>query len=75
LAEILANQLSSKITNDTDKAIFTRQETASLIHISLPTLNDYTKRGLIKGSRLGTKVLYKIQDIQEALVQIKTRVK
>lgn len=51
--------------------ILTRQETAKLLAISLPTLHDYTKRGIIKCHRLGTKVRYKRQDIDEALKQIR----
>jgi len=52
--------------------ILTRQETAKLLAISLPTLHDYTKRGLIKSHRLGTKVRYKREDIDAALKQIRS---
>ena len=55
------------------KTIFTRQETAELLTISLPTLHDYTMRGLIKAYRLGNRVRYRLVDIENALVQIKTR--
>lgn len=55
------------------KTILTRQETAELLSLSLPTLHDYTKRGLIKAYRLGNKVRYRLEDIENALVQIKTR--
>lgn len=55
--------------------ILTRQETAKLLTISLPTLHDYTKRGLIKAHRLGTKVRYKREDVDIALKLIKTGIR
>lgn len=47
--------------------LLTRVETAQILQISLPTLHDYTKRGLIKSYRIGTKIRYKFQEIEEAL--------
>ena len=50
----------------------TRKEVANLLHISLVTLTDYTKRGLIKGKRIGTRVLYDRGQIEESLREIQT---
>lgn len=47
--------------------LLTRSETAQILQISLPTLHVYTKRGLIKSYRIGTKIRYKSQEIEEAL--------
>lgn len=44
-----------------------RRETADLLHVSLPTLNTYTRKGIIKGSKIGNRVLYTDEAIQEAL--------
>jgi excisionase family DNA binding protein len=44
-----------------------REEVCTILKITLPTLNTYTKKGIIKGSRIGTRVLYRNEDIQEAL--------
>lgn len=49
----------------------TRKETAEILGISLPTLNQKTKEGIIKAHRFGGKVLYKAEDIEEALKKIK----
>ena len=49
-----------------------RQEVATLLKISLPTLNEYTKTGIIKGSRIGSRVLYDEADIREAIKDIPT---
>ena len=45
----------------------TRKETAEQLNVSLPTLNQYTKRNLITGYRFGVRVMYKTTDIEAAL--------
>jgi hypothetical protein len=50
----------------------TRKEVARELKISLPTLNDYTKKGIIKGYRIGDRVLYKWSEIEQAVQEIKT---
>ncbi len=57
-----------KVSND----YLTRQETASLLRISLPTLNDFTKRGLITGHRIGSRVLYSRDLIESSLKEIES---
>ena len=34
-------------------------EVASMLKISLPTLNEWSKRGIIQSYRIGSRVLYK----------------
>jgi len=48
----------------------TREETKDLLRISMPTLNDYTKKGILKGYRLGGRVLYNEQEIVASLREI-----
>lgn len=55
-----------------DIEYLTRKETAKRLHISLPTLNDYTKKGVIKGYRINGRVLYKMNEIDEALKSVET---
>lgn len=50
----------------------TRKEVSVLLNISLPTLNEYTKSGKIKGRRIGGRVLYLESDIEKALTEIET---
>lgn len=52
--------------------LLTRENTAKLLCISLPTLSDWTKRGIIKAHRIGNRVLYKIEDVNSALTEVKT---
>jgi excisionase family DNA binding protein len=51
----------------------TRIEVASRYHVSLPTLNEYTKTGKVQGYRIGRRVLYKASEIEAALSPIKTK--
>lgn len=48
----------------------TRKETADKLNVSLPTLNEYTKRNLITGYRFGVRVMYKQSDIEAALTKM-----
>jgi excisionase family DNA binding protein len=50
----------------------TRQETAEILGISLPTLNEWTKQGIIIGYRIATRVRYKRAEILNAVNQIQT---
>lgn len=50
----------------------TREEVAKALHISKPTLNQLTKEGKLLGYRIGGRVLYKWDEINEALIKMKT---
>ena len=50
----------------------TRKETAGILRVSLPTLNDWTKTGKIKGYRIGNRVRYKRNEVSEALNQVQS---
>jgi excisionase family DNA binding protein len=47
-----------------------RKEVSKLLHISLPTLNEYTHKGILKGSRVGSRVLYLETEIEQAVREI-----
>lgn len=48
----------------------TRQETADLLRVSLPTLTNYVKRGIIPANRISNRVLFRRSDIEQSLKQI-----
>jgi excisionase family DNA binding protein len=50
----------------------TRKQVAKKLHISLPTLNEYTKTGKLKGYRINGRILYKKNEINTALTAIDT---
>ncbi|HTI60771.1 helix-turn-helix domain-containing protein [Mucilaginibacter sp.] len=74
ISESVRSEMYKVISNSKpEKTIYTRQETAQLLDISLPTLNEYTKHGFIVAYRLGYKVRYRLKDIEAALVRIKSK--
>lgn len=52
--------------------LLTRKETADKLKISLVTLNDWTKRGMIQSYVIGGRVLYKDSEIEASLYKTKT---
>lgn len=52
--------------------MLTRKQTAHFLCISLPTLHEWTKTGVIKAHRIGNRVLYKQDDVNNALKQIRS---
>jgi excisionase family DNA binding protein len=46
---------------------YSRKEVARMLQISLPTLNDWTKLGWLKSYKIGNRVLYKREEVEEAV--------
>lgn len=70
IRSIIREELSRFNHPETAPRFLSRQEVANLLKISLPTLNEYTRTGIIKGSRVGTRVLYDEASIKEAVKAI-----
>lgn len=58
------------LRNPDNEKLLTRQETASLLSVSLVTLWDWTKKDIVPAYRIGNKVRYKKQEILLALQQM-----
>lgn len=52
--------------------LLSRKDTAKLLCISLPTLHDWTKTGIVKAHRIGNRILYKLEEVNDALSMIQT---
>lgn len=48
----------------------TRQEVATILKVSLVTLTDWNKKGILKPYRLGNLIRYKRKEIDQALIAI-----
>ncbi|NLP59230.1 helix-turn-helix domain-containing protein [Lutibacter sp. B1] len=48
----------------------TRQEVAKILKISLVTLSDWNKKGILKPYRLGNLVRYKQSELDQALISM-----
>ena len=51
----------------------TRKQAAQLLSISLPTLNEWQKQGIVQGYRIASSIRYKRTELESSLTQIKTR--
>lgn len=72
--ESLIISLKEEKTEPKNKVSYlTRQEVSRLLKITLPTLHEYTKAGIIKGSRIGSRVLYLEENILESVKEIPIR--
>lgn len=69
--EAIKNSLPVTSTPQSEK-LLTRKETSDKLKISLVTLNDWSKRGLIQSYLIGGRVLYKDSEIEASLHQVKT---
>jgi len=69
---IVREEISAIQTKELTPRFLSRQEVANLLKISLPTLNEYTRTGIIKGSRIGSRILYAESDIKESVKDIPT---
>ena len=69
IGELLDSRLNSSTTQKTEiqSNYLSRAEVAKLLKITLPTLHDWTKLGWLKSYKMGSRVLYKPEEIEEAL--------
>ena len=52
--------------------LITRKETKGILGISYPTLNEWTKNGIIPAQRIGTRIRYKREDVYNSLKDVET---
>lgn len=88
LANIIKNSVSEALqqagkpqpqTQAEQSEFYTRKQTADKLHISLTTLDTYTRLGILNAVKVGHRVLYKSADLNESLSekisQIKNKMK
>lgn len=74
IAEIIRQELTSNNINSREPPsvkYLSRNEVAILLKISLPTLNEYSKFGILQSYRIGNRVLYKKNEVENAIVSVK----
>lgn len=48
--------------------LMTRQEVADFFQISLVTVHDWTKKGILTGYRIGNRIRYKRSEIEDRII-------
>lgn len=51
--------------------LLSRQQAATLLGVTLPTLRDYTRKGYLIGYRIGSRVRYKRNEVLEGLARMR----
>jgi len=64
--------VSGLIQSEPAPELITRKETAQIYGISLVTLNEWTKNGIIPAQRIGTRIRYKRADVYASLKNVET---
>ena len=68
VGEVLQNSQPKQKENNEDSYL-TRQQVANYLHLSLTTLDTYTKEGLLTSYKIGHRVLYKKSEINSSLLE------
>lgn len=68
--DIIVERVSERVLSATmkkEQRFYSRKETARLLRITLPTLARLTKDGLITAKKIGSRVLYEAEAIDNAV--------
>lgn len=67
-----ADLLQDLSTKKQSEELLTRKQAAGILGVTLPTLLDWTRNGVIIGYRIGHRIRYKRSEIENSLIQIRT---
>ena len=67
ITDAVLQSLSATSTATKKDALLTRKQAAAMLQVSLPTLNDWTKRDIVKAKRVNSRVRYYESDVRAAL--------
>lgn len=68
IGKLLESKLSKTETpQKSQPTLLSRVEVSNLLKISLPTLHEWTKLQWLKSYKIGNRVLYKLEEVEEAL--------
>ena len=70
LRDIVSQVLDERLKPQTPQIYLTKKEAAAKLRLSLPTLGRLTADGSLQGYRIGRRVLYRADEIDQALTQI-----
>lgn len=70
LIDVIVERVSERVLPEIDKKeprYYSRDETARILHVTLPTLGRLTREGLIAGTKIGRRILYEAEAIDAAV--------
>lgn len=72
ISKIVSQALDSKLKPEAPITYLTKKEAAARLRLSLPTLSRLTANGTLHGLRVGRRVLFIANEIDQALKSIET---
>ena len=66
--EKLLAEFSKQFTPKEPEVLLSRKDVSELLRISLPTIHEWGKLGILKPFKIGTRVRYRQSDIEETLL-------
>ena len=72
---IVSAELKNAVSELTPKReivpeLITRKETAEILGVSLPTLHEWTKKGVLPAKRIGSRIRYERTAVYDALKSV-----
>jgi len=67
IGKLIDAKLNPSPTMENKSVLLSRAEVATLLKITLPTLHEWTKIGWLQSYKIGNRVLYKLEEVEEAL--------
>jgi excisionase family DNA binding protein len=66
------SSLSAQQPVDNTSELITRKQAAQMLNLSLPTLREYTVRGIVPSYRIGSRVRYKKVEVINCLSKVQS---
>lgn len=65
------NELKKHFEPKEPTEYLTRREVANLLGVNLTTLNNWTRKGILKSYGIGGRVYYKRNEVENAIIELK----
>jgi excisionase family DNA binding protein len=72
MREIISEELNKRLKPEVPQLYITKKEVGTRLRCSRPTIDRLTAEGHIKGYKINRRVLYRADEIDQALIQIQT---
>lgn len=69
--ENLFAELKQQIQNNLNNKYLTRKEIAKMFKVSKNTVYNWDREGILNTYQIGGRVLYKLEEVEDALVKLK----
>lgn len=74
ITKAVRSELDARTPTPTPPAeeLLTREQAAQLLGVTMPTLRDWTRRDIVPGYRVGSRIRYKRNEVLASLARIRT---